>query len=322
MISCLTSYIGLEDITADPKSGRYINELPGIETTQFDLIRKEEVYDTEQAWQRVENRAIRKFENKVNQWAAKYYDRYSYVEDTVTGQYDSNTDIGTSNFYAGWFFNSYASLYKNMKVVIPWIDLYCSNSAVSSIKVFNGTTGDILDTISFTSTANSINRITINKEYSLAKYPNLFIAYDESEIQTMKSSTLPIGYRANFAQKRVSKSSAVIQSNLSDVGNTGQGMILCYSIACGIENFVCQRLSLFEEPYMYLLGAEFCRERISSDRVSRYTLLDREEAVKLRDEFEEQFVEMLQGVLKGLKVPGDGYCFNCERLINYKILLP
>jgi hypothetical protein len=305
MISCLTSYIGLEDVT-----------------TQFDLIRKEEVYDTEQAWERVESRAIRKFENKVNQWAAKYYDLYSSVEDELTGQYEKNTGIGTSSVYAGWFFNSYASQYKNMKVLIPWIDLYCSNAASSTITIFNATTGDTIDTISFTSTANSINRININKEYSLAKYPNLFIAYDESEIQTIKASTLPIGYRANFSQRRVSKSSSVIKANLNDVGNTGQGMVLCYSVACGIENFVCQRLQFFEEPYMYLLGAEFYRESRRSDRLSRYTLLDREKAEEQVIDLEEQSMEMLEGILKGMKMPGDGYCFNCERLINHKMILP
>ena len=111
---------------------------------------------------------------------------------------------------------------------------------------------------------------------------------------------------------------------MSSVGSTGQGMILSYSIACGWDNFVCQRIQLFEEPYLYALGVEFCNERLYSERLSQYTLLDLPTTQQLRDELDTEFKEMLDKTLNAIPLDfgRDNICFACERAVNHVMTLP
>ena len=324
MITCLKDYIGLKDISNTPLSGRFVNELQGIDTRQFELIESLETYDSKEAWQKIEHRSIKKFESVLNTWAIKYYSNYSYVSNVVTGQYNDNIKIPNTANYAGWLFDGNLSFFKNMNLQIPSINIHSDVNVNTDILVFNASTGDLLDTINVDLIGGQINTVVINKQYSLWKYPRLFIAYDESEVTTLKAKDFIFTNTVNFTQKRIDKNASIISGNFSSVGNTGQGMILTYSIECALDNFVCQRLRLFEEPYLYMLGIEFCNERIHSDRISQYTLLDRDRAIELRTEFQETFDNMIKGILTGLKVDygNNDFCFACDRAMTYKTLLP
>jgi hypothetical protein len=322
MISCLTDYIGLEDVTT-PKSGRYINELPGLDTDWFDEIRKSETYDIDQAWGRVQDRAIRKFEQHINKAATKYFRNYSYIDNAVTSQITTDSDISKTSNYAGWLFDEFSPGGKNLTIVIPWVDIYSSDNAVSAVYIYNAVTGDLIDTVTHTFTSGIINRVTMRKEYPSWKYPKLFVCYDESVIGSKKTTDTNFGYSFNLAQKRVPSTSSIVSANLVSTGSSGQGMMMAYSISCSLDNYICQRLNIFEEPFLYLLGAEFVQESLFSKRVNEHTLLDRDEAKILRDELMNEYKEMINGVLTGLRVdyPND-YCFQCEREVNYKVLLP
>jgi hypothetical protein len=322
MISCLTDYIGLRDVTSSPDSGRYVNELPGLSTDMFELSRKSESYDLETSWADVERRAIRKLEADLNRWAVKYFRNYSYIDNEVTGQNDNNTAIATGDTYAGWLFSGTHQYYKNLKLIIPWVEIHSAGTVTGgTLRIFNGATGEVLDSITYNAVA-GINRITINKEYPTWKYPYIFIAYDESEITTIKATPLPFsGLDVN--EKRVAKATTPTKGNLSSAGSGGQGLVVCFNLNCSLDNFVCQRRKLFEEPYMYLLGSEFAQEVVHSNRISQYTLLSREDAIELREDLRKEYTEMINGVLTSLVVDySNDYCFKCDREVNYKPLLP
>lgn len=318
MISCLENYIGLLDVTT-PTSGRYVNELQGIDTTKFGLVRKEEEATVLSAWNKVESRAIRRFEKSLMTWAMKFYKNYSYVNNAVTGHYDNNNQASTNSNLTGWFFDS-SGYYKNLKLVIPWIDLYSDASVSSSIYVYNTVTGDLLDTITHSFTV-GINRVVIRKEYPVWKYPKLFICYDESEISTIKTNDMTWGSGISVVTKTVPKSISKVSANLTGV--SGQGLVVAFNMECSLDNFICQRISLFEEAYIYALGIEFCQEVLFSERISSYTLLNRDDAVALKDEFVKTYDDIIRGTLVGLKIDyRDDCCFECEREINYKMIHP
>jgi hypothetical protein len=321
MISCLFDHIGLLDATTS-KSGIYINRLQGISTQQMNDIRDDETYSIEDAWDDIQNRAIDQMEQRVQTSAAKYYNNYSYIANVVTSQYNVNTAVAQSTNYVGWLFDGSASDYKNMKLIIPSINLYTTNSVSSNITIFNAVTGDTLDTIPFSGVAGQINNIPINKEYQLHKYTKIFVAYDDSEVQTIIASDLSGQNTINFSSKKIAKTATVISGNMSSVGSEGQGLIMNYSISCSLDNFICQRLTLFTNPYLYLLGYEFCQERMFSDRINHWTLMNREEASELSVVFLDRFNEQIDSTLKALKVTDYDYCFECSREINYRTLLP
>lgn len=321
MLTCLFDYIGLKGVTPST-SGTFINQLQGIETSYLDQIRKEETYDIEDAWDDIQQRAIDQFEQRLQSWAYKYYRKQSYIQNQITSQYDRRVEIPTSGNYAGWVFDNVAQYYQNIKVVIQDIHLYAVNSVATNISIFNSSTGDLLDQIPATLIAGEVNRVYIGKSYPSWKYPKLFIAYDESEVQTLKSDELWFG-GITLTQGRIDKNAQIIDSNITGVGNTGQGMILTYNIDCSLDNWLCKRLDLFKTPYLYLLGYEFFQESLYSDRINRYTLLRRERAVEAANYFLDRFDKQMKGTLDPMNIDfTNDYCFECDRALNYRAMIP
>lgn len=321
MISCLNNYIGIRDVTGydQPESGKYINGLPGITTDILEDISTTEDYTLQRAWEDILNRAITRLESDINVWAAKYYKNYSLIGNNITGQYDDNIDAPTGNNYNGWFFDFF-TYSPNLNLAFNSVDLYTKNAVSSSIKIFNATTGDVLDAIEFESSANTINTIYLAKEYPLWKYPHIFIAYDENVIQTIKMTDLFIGHFDFLSRKKVGTGTTATKRNLT--GSDGTGLIVNYNLNCSIDNFVCHRREIFKESFWYLLGVEFCNERLYSDRINRYTILNREDALALRDQFDADYEAKINAVLKGLKMTENDECFVCNKAVNFRTLLP
>ena len=294
MIPILKGYIGLLDVTGNPVSGRYVNDLPGITTAEFELIRKKEddAYDEDslsiQAWEDIEKRAIKKLEQKLNFWGSRYKRNFNYIGNNVTGQYTNTDSVPKGTSYQGWLFKDFTG-HRDLSVHLQYIDLWSDSNIDSQIVIYNAATGDLIDSINHDFEANKINRVVIGKEYSFVQYPKIFVAYNDQDIGSYKAKNLFFGGIWNLSQKKIANtSSSIIDTNMSAVDSTGQGMILSYSIDCSWNNFVSQRIQLFEEPYLYLLGVEFCNERLYSERISQYTLLDRDWETKL---FHEQSIE-------------------------------
>ena len=322
MITSLFDYIGLLGVTT-PQSGVYLNRLQGIETSQLDLIRKEETYDIEDAWDDIQNRAIDEFERRLNVWGQRFFQNQSYILNVLTGQYDEDNAVPSTDSYAGWTFDGSFGYYKNLMLQIPEVHIYSTNTANSSIRIFNAATGDLLDSIPFTAIANEVNRVYIGKSYPAWKFPRIFIAYDESEINTIRASDLPFNSTFSVSEGRISKSAIPKHDNIGGVGTQGQGLIVTYSLDCSLDNWVSQRIDLFRSPFLYLLGFEFCQERLYSDRINRYTLLRIDRAKELSDYFLERFNEELEGILKSLTINYNyDFCFQCDREVNYRYMVP
>lgn len=326
MITCLFDYVGLNGVTT-PNSGIFLNELPGIETTKLDEIRKDETYDIEDAWHDIQNRAIREFERRVAKWGQKFMGNRSYISNQLTGQYDSNDPVSLSSDLAGWLFDGNLGFYKNMSVVIPHVDLYTTNTVQSSIFVYNATTGDLLDEFPFPFVANEINRVPINKEYPAWQYPKLFICYDETEVSTIKVKDIYYDLTFTANQGRVTKGSPVIKDNISGTQNLGQGLIVSYSVSCSWNNFICQRLNAFESPWLKLLAYEFCQEIVFSDRINRFTLLKRPRALELSEKYLNEFQEEINEILNSITIDqltwhNDEFCFYCDKSLNYRAYVP
>lgn len=329
MISCLTNYIGLKGVVDNPASGSFINQLPGITTEQLDAIRAIETYDIQMAWEDVEKNGISRLEEAINKWASRYYKRYSYIDNQVTGQIDSDTSIGNSAFYIGWFFNDTYSYYKNLRVQLHNVELYTDEDKTANIFIFNAATGETLDTISFDFKKGIINRVPINLSYAMWRYPKIFIAYDANQLKTLQAADLESFYGStvpNNLSKRKSSTGALPQErNLVSTGNEGVGLIVTFSLDCSIDNWVCQRVQRFTTLYRYALGIEFMNERINSNRLSEYTLVDREDAIALRDEWQIYFDDNMDKTLNSLSFKTydqDAICFECDRTYNTVYQLP
>lgn len=321
MISCLSNYIGIQNVAGYqwPESGIYVNGLPGITTDILEDVSNENDYTIQRAWEDIRDRAIRRLESDINNWAPKNFMNYSHLSNNITGQFDDLEEIATSNNYNGWFLDM-TSYSKNLNVQFNSVDIYTRNSGQDYIYIFNGSTGTQLEKINFEFTAGKINTVYLAKEYPVWKYPHLFVAYDANNIQAIVAQDEFLGDWDYISKKQVSTGTLPKRTNLSGADDTG--MVLNYNLLCSIDNFVCHRRELFKDAYWYLLGTEFCNERLFSDRINRYTLLNRDEATQMRDQFDAEYKMKIEGVLRGIKMRDNDECFVCNRLVNFRTVLP
>jgi hypothetical protein len=318
MIDCLNNYIGVRQLEGynDPDSGYYINDLQGISTQQLeDISDTEDHYEARLGWDDIYVRASRLLETDIKKALKKFFKRYSYIDNGITGQLTDNTTLTQGNNYNGVRFNlGYQS--KHLVLNISTFDIYLNSAATLDIFIYDLNTGKKLDEIAY-SGVEGLNTFRINKNYAVHRYSDIFVCYDASEVSVLKMTEYkPLGF-TNMVE--VSKSSAVIDNNVSGADT---GISVTFNLECSVSNFVCQRIDSFKDAFLYKLGVEFCNERIYSDRVNRYTLMDREEAEKLRVDFEAQYQDLIEAALKDLEVRESDECFECNKAVNYKMMLP
>lgn len=317
MITCLNNYIGVLGIQGyqNPDSRYFINDLPGITTNQLEQISdQDEEYEPRLAFDDIYKRASRNLEDDIKSALKKYFIRYSYVGNQITGYYDEKDPTTPGANYNGWYFD-FGYETKNLKINLTSFDLYLETQTNFTIYIFDFVTGQELDAISFEGTE-GLYTYRIEKEYALYRYSKLFIGYDEQQVSTIKASDRTLEQPLSVRRGNISKSSSIVADNFNGAES---GLILNYNLDCSVDNFVCQRLSIFRDAFLYKLGIEFCNERLYSDRINRYTLMDRDSALELKNNFIQEYDRYIENALRDIKIDDDGICFECSKAINYKM---
>ena len=318
MIDCLNNYIGIRGIAdfEDPDSGYYINDLQGLTTANIeDIADDSDHYNNSLVWEDIYNRSSRLLETDIKNALKKYFRGYSYIDNGITGQLTKSETIATSNNLNGWSFNlGYQS--KNLVLNISSVDIYLNTGTTFNLFLYDLHSGQKLDEIAYTGVT-GINTLRVNKNYAVHRYSNVFIGYNANEVSVLKMTEYkPHGFTRSGD---IPRTGAFIEDNLTN-GDTG--LSVTFNLECSVSNFVCQRIDSFKDAFLYKLGVETCNERIYSDRINRYTLMDRDDATRLRTEFIDQYNLLIEAALKDLKVTESDECFECNKAINYKTMLP
>ena len=183
--------------------------------------------------------------------------------------------------------------------------------------IFDASTGEQLDKIDFNGTA-GLQEYRIMKSYPVWKYRNLFIAYDAANVTTIRTERYDVSL-GNVFSGTISNTATVLADSIN---GTETGMMLNYNWQCSVDNFVCQRLTLFTDPFLYKLGIEFCKELLHSDRINRFTLMDRETATELKESFQNEYNKMIDNIFRDIKVDDFDECFECAKEVTHKQFVP
>ena len=318
MIDCLSNYIGVRSLPPyeDPDSGYFINDLQGITTQQLeDISDDEDHYEVRLAWDDIYLRASRLLESDIKTALKKYFKSYSYISNGITGQLTDNVSTTSENNYNGWWFNlGYQS--KNLVLNISKFDIYLNTAKSFNLFIYDLNSGKKLDEIAYDG-VEGLNTFNIGKNYAVHRYSNIYVCYDASEVSVLKMTEYkPLGFTRSV---EVAKTASVINDNI-DGADTG--LSVTFNLECSVSNFVCQRIDSFKDAFLYKLGVEFCNESIYTNRINRWSLMDREDADKLRIELNDQYNLLIESALKDLKVNESDECFECNKAVNYKMMLP
>ena len=316
MIACLNDWIGARGIK-EGDSGLYVNDLPGMSTASINLTKSFDDTDLNECFERVSNRAINLFESDVRTQMKQTHKFFGLKENITTGIIREYEVLDTAVKWNGW--HLYTSGYHpNLEIIINNIHLNLISECSLTIKIYDAISGVELYTKDVEGIEGT-NEIKINKAYKTSSYPNIFICYDAEDCDVLKASTYDSGEYYNQNSVSILKSNPILKDNLSG-DNTG--MIVNYSVRCSLESFVCDRLDSFSQAILYKHGVELLNERIFSDAINRYTLLDIETAEKLKDVYEREYIKLITDALISSDVIIDGECFVCNRMVNLRVQLP
>lgn len=325
-LDCLNNYITLRGVCTEttPISGKYFNDLAGVDLKGLSNLSTSEQVSFQGVYEEIYRRSVNELESDILVRMQKYFKANILQENISTGGKTSYEVESTSNKRKGIAIDAIGS--KNMKLYINFVDLYTTTSITDSIKIHDYDSGLLLDTISYTSSANTFNRIQINKSYGIeSNRKKILISYNGNLTSSIKTNTLPYYEDSeNIAVARgasVSNSSSIIESNI-DFDSNSFGLIVNFNVVCSIQNFICSNRDFFTMPLMYKLGENYQLERLTTRTLSWDSAFDVEGVEKLRVYYNTKYTEQLDSVLNSISPQGDDLCFPCDKKITYKYMIP
>lgn len=343
-IECLENYIGLDFKGAPvPDSGLYVNQLPGISLKAIDSTANEEQITFSGVWADVQTRSLKKFTTAVVNYFSKRWQLRIVHEaiqlpnaflgsDAISQQTAKANNFRGITYDLGYTASPMAKIHiEELQVYIQASDLPIANIPVVVYEVIDNTNGNLLDdTIVFTNIVAGWNTVKVNKDFNVWK---IFVGYDATNVNSI---WMPLN-RAYDMFNQQSLIQWVINSpcqawlwgasldnpynNLFEANNTF-GLSGTISTKCGFDQIVCARKGDFETALWYSHGAELMIERIFTDRLNRYTTIDRNRAQELLKYFEETAANELATTLDGVDLVSWDCCLNCNAQVILRHNLP
>jgi hypothetical protein len=328
-LNCLKDHIGIQGCAGStPPSGIYINQLPGVDLKGIDKLADDQQVNFQGVWDDVQERAVRKFRNDV---VAEFNKRFKLK--TVMQSVDIQRKIDTSSTtsaateYRGFVLelnredeNYVASNLQN--IYLQTLYLYLPDAVNSTIKVYDLDTETELKTSALTGTF-GWNTISVLVNYD---YRRLYVCYDstsvnsiEQDITLLKDAVLFNGsYKTDFGNIEIRGASSTIADKFNiTYGNDTFGLTGIFSVVCTFDNLICNNISTFETALLYCLGTELMFEKMYSNRLNEYTLLNKEKAKEMMQHFYDEYKAELQTAINGINLNLNDFCLECNAPIRH-----
>jgi hypothetical protein len=333
-MNCWDNLIGISKVcdATTPVSNLYVNNLTGISIENINSIHNSE-HDSGYSL------ILEKIDFSIEQIKQHLRGHYntqminnSVLTSGVKGFYNETSttkSVLSSRIYGIKLkinLNAYSELNVNS------VTIRTTAAETGNILIIDLYTGDILDTIAFTTAGNEYTKIILNKTYPNKKqYLNLFIAYQLDNNNNVFDSTLYRNgscgdcfnntdsyfvYQSGYLDGALQK----IDSNLQNSSSTF-GLSVDYNLSCSSEPLICNMANMFAYPLLYKVGAELMQELKYSDRLNSYVILNNATASELYDLYNNEYMSSMNAILNNMKVPND-VCFGCKPKMTYTAVIP
>lgn len=326
IMQCLISYVGIRGCGIDtaPLSTIYINSLPGVSMKMMDKIADEETKTFMGVWDEINQRAALRFESEVNRIMNERYKLCSYNQVINLGKVLDEVVAPLAEWRGYTIERNHGgdNHYKNSSLLSSCSDeifIYSSGIVASvPVKVFNLDTAEIL----YSTTVSLIagwNTVEIDRCFT---EENIAVAYWGENVTSKKI----ILYNCGDCDCGCCESHYTGVSSADMITNTYEkltkGISGCFYQSCSWENLVCCTKKKFAYAWQLCLGTELMVERITTDRLNRYTTIDLKKGQTLRNEFDSEFKAQLESTLKGISIDQNDCCVECNEPLTIKEYAP
>jgi len=333
-MQCLKDFIGIGGCgVEEPLSGLLINDLAGISLKSIAAFTDAEMDTYKKVYEAVQKRAIAKFSNDIQKFFESKI-RLKNVKQSV----NIGSVIGTNITSAAAQFRGFTSdlTYGTRRLTgsqyhshyIQSLSYY-SDTVISdfSLQVIDVQRAIVLDTFTFDVVV-GWNTVQVEKRYQTNI---LKVCYDATLIDSVEHQ-IPNSYLWNWIDLACTFGycgASLYGSNDTDKFskerqgiNNSFGVSAIMSIVCTYDNIVCNNLNYWKLPFWYLLGIEMLTECLYSERLNKYTTVDRDLAVSLRAEYQAEYQEAMDNCIKGYIVDTSDGCVECTGQIQTWFAIP
>lgn len=328
-MKCLEDHIGLQGCgSTTPDSGKYLNDLPGIELKQVDEIANTDEVNYTGVWAKIQKRALAIFEKDLRKAFMKKYNLRGITQSVNLGKViDTTTTRPASAEYRGGTIelNEATADYVDsnfQQIYLQKLQIYIPTAETFNVKIYDLDTGEELFTESKTTTVAGWVEVNVEDYYLHSR--RVYIAYDCTSIDSVK---LDIN---QFNLDCIPKCESRVRGAYSPTGdpttitydtNNTHGLSLVFSIRCKYDVVVCNNKDLFTEALLYLMGSEMMLWQVTSSRTTQWTMLDNEQAKYMQKYFravyeggifdEMEFAGELPDAVNLINLDQSDCCINC-----------
>lgn len=321
-MACLDNLIGISAAvdSAVPDSGRYLDELAYISIETADKAMNSEEVSGLSLLQKKLTLAQNKLITDIRTYLMPRSRMTSLLSNSRVGYYPTKreTVAPTSGTLKGMRFDLYASAY--LKIYINSIVLWLDAAEEVNVKLYDLLTGVLLDTYTFTTTANQPTVHQVDTAYETeTQYARLGLlvettgnAYRTSVFKSWSGCSTcrnkPSDGLIRFSGIRIPDSGAKLYENTTQTDNTF-GLGMNYSVQCSMDTFACNFKDALVEPLMNKAAELILREVGASDRLNSIVLHHDAEVDSLMEYYMNEYKLSLKTVLDSMRIPED-ICFN------------
>lgn len=326
----LKDFIGIRGYSTTPQSGVYVNQLPGIslKSMEASTTQEKETFVTmwndvqERAWLRLEsdfrNSLRKKFNIKTSKGLFHTVALWYNVTTPPIAKYRGtvyDTGIDYNGFFAFWV--------ESITIDLP-------QPVTNFVLHLFDNIGNEMDSFQIANAVAGHNIITVKKAYAC---PRLFMAVDATNI-TLKQTIINNGvlsgwidifsgfysYGTNpqvYGADANLATPAILQRSTATSGITASIMPMC-----DYSSLIYTDKGLYTNVWHQLLGATLMEELLFSDRINKYTTVDKEKCKELWDLFENRYQINLNDITSGIQVNANDNCIECRKIVTSETRIP
>jgi hypothetical protein len=341
MANCFDTHVGLKGCsTVAPKSGIFVNQLPGLSSELADHLANSEQVTFSGVWKDVLTIAKQNFLNDMVNGLSESINFHQIVYQTKRPR-PARTKLTIPAFaeYRGILIEAPESRYSQIRIKSLFV--YSATIQTITIKAWNVWDGSQIYTKDV-DVVLGFNEIALDIAIDLTFSENsIFIGVDSSTLDTVEFlqeidnfwsfwgwDDCPyiggygglVGYQQQLRIQAARMDLAdtpdytTVIRHGNPFGVWGQVEVICSS-----ESFLCENIHHFTTAILYLLGYNLLLYKISSPRINFFTYYKEDVTEKLMLEFKSQYASNLKRTLAAIPTDGSGFCFDCENTRQYEI---
>ena len=303
--SCLEDFIGVRCLTTNPKSGLWINDLPGLNLGYAaDIVDRGGSSGLEFLKEKIDYATKLVIEEIVGM-STQFFRVSSLVDQIEVGVFKSGYVSNT-----GWRgVKIKTGRARLLKVKLNLIKIQTNNPLTPvNFKIVDGIT-----TTTFTITTDGTGYAEYQPQY-FSSNPEVYVLFDNTGLSTLKTDV-----KAGCGCS--TKTSKYLTANGWDQGlnktlNTTSGLIVDATAECSYNEFACIISSKLAFPILFRAGLEIAKAAMTTDRLNSITLLDDDKVAFLLADFNkdyEKYMKMAVDSMPELMKRVDDCCIVCSQ---------